>query len=152
PVRCCNCSCRPVRLSRNAPAHTRQRRSDETRQQQQPGRLRPPCSFVRDECRLRCRQFRVILGGGHEGRIGPLESRAMRISGRAARIEPFYVMEVGKAAAQLAREAAGTERPVIALNIGEPDFTAPPLVQEAALRAVRDGASQYTSALGLEAL
>lgn len=76
----------------------------------------------------------------------------MRISGRAARIEPFYVMEVGKAAAQLAREAAGTERPVIALNIGEPDFTAPPLVQEAALRAVRDGASQYTSALGLEAL
>jgi len=60
----------------------------------------------------------------------------MRISGRAARIEPFYVMEVGKAAAQLAREAAGTERPVIALNIGEPDFTAPPLVQEAALRAV----------------
>lgn len=76
----------------------------------------------------------------------------MRISGRATRIEPFYVMEVGKAAAQLAREAAGTERPVIALNIGEPDFTAPPLVQEAALRAVRDGASQYTSALGLEAL
>ena len=76
----------------------------------------------------------------------------MRISGRAARIEPFYVMEVGKAAAELARVAAGSERPVIALNIGEPDSTAPPLVQEAALRAVRDGASQYTSALGLEAL
>ena len=76
----------------------------------------------------------------------------MRISGRAARIEPFYVMEVGKAAAELARAAAGSERPVIALNIGEPDSTAPPLVQEAALRAVRDGTSQYTSALGLEAL
>lgn len=76
----------------------------------------------------------------------------MRISGRAARIEPFYVMEVGKAAAELARAAAGSERPVIALNIGEPDSTAPPLVREAALRAVRDGASQYTSALGLEAL
>ncbi|MFA5589522.1 MAG: pyridoxal phosphate-dependent aminotransferase [Lysobacteraceae bacterium] len=76
----------------------------------------------------------------------------MRISGRAARIEPFYVMEVGKAAAELARVAAGSERPVIALNIGEPDSTAPPLVREAALRAVRDGASQYTSALGLEAL
>ena len=76
----------------------------------------------------------------------------MRISRRAERIEPFYVMEVGKAAAQLAREVAGSDRPVIALNIGEPDFTAPPLVQEAALRAIRDGTTQYTSALGLDAL
>ena len=76
----------------------------------------------------------------------------VRISRRAERIEPFYVMEVGKAAAQLAREVAGSDRPVIALNIGEPDFTAPPLVQEAALRAIRDGTTQYTSALGLDAL
>jgi len=76
----------------------------------------------------------------------------MRISSRAERIEPFYVMEVGKAAAQLAREVAGSDRPVIALNIGEPDFTAPPLVQEAAVRAIRDGTTQYTSALGLGAL
>ena len=76
----------------------------------------------------------------------------MRISRRAQRIEPFYVMEVGKAAAQLAREVAGSDRPVIALNIGEPDFTAPPLVQEAAARAIRDGTTQYTSALGLGAL
>ena len=38
------------------------------------------------------------------------------------------------------------------LNIGEPDFTAPPLVQEAAERAIRDGRSQYTDALGLPAL
>lgn len=76
----------------------------------------------------------------------------MRISRRAERIEPFYVMEVGKAAAQLAREVAGSDRPVIALNIGEPDFTAPPLVQEAAVRAIRDGTTQYTSALGLGAL
>jgi aspartate/methionine/tyrosine aminotransferase len=28
---------------------------------------------------------------------------------------------------------------MIYLNIGEPDFTAPPLVQEAAERAIRDG-------------
>ncbi|HSV47230.1 MAG TPA: pyridoxal phosphate-dependent aminotransferase, partial [Ramlibacter sp.] len=33
-----------------------------------------------------------------------------------------------------------------------PDFTAPPLVQEAAARAVRDGLTQYTQATGLEAL
>ncbi len=38
------------------------------------------------------------------------------------------------------------------LNIGEPDFTAPPLVQEAATRAIQDGRSQYTDALGLPAL
>ncbi|HSU23401.1 MAG TPA: pyridoxal phosphate-dependent aminotransferase [Variovorax sp.] len=76
----------------------------------------------------------------------------MRISRRAERIEPFYVMEVAKAAGVLAREVAHTERPMIFLNIGEPDFTAPPLVQEAALRAVRAGATQYTPATGLHAL
>jgi aspartate/methionine/tyrosine aminotransferase len=76
----------------------------------------------------------------------------MKISQRAARIEPFYVMEVAKAAATLAREVADTDQPMIFLNIGEPDFTAPPLVQEAAMRAVRAGATQYTHATGLDAL
>ena len=76
----------------------------------------------------------------------------MRIARRAERIEPFYVMEVAKAAAALAREAAGSAQPMIFLNIGEPDFTAPPRVQEAAARAVRDGITQYTDALGLPAL
>ncbi len=41
---------------------------------------------------------------------------------------------------------------MIFLNIGEPDFTAPPLVQEAAQRAIRDGSTQYTDACGLMAL
>lgn len=76
----------------------------------------------------------------------------MKISARADRIVPFYVMEVAKAAAQLAEEAAGSDRPMIFLNIGEPDFTAPPLVQEAAARAVRDGRTQYTHAAGLDRL
>lgn len=76
----------------------------------------------------------------------------MRISQRAERIAPFYVMEVAKAAAQLAREVARTDQPMIFLNIGEPDFTAPPLVQEAAARAIRDGRTQYTDATGLMAL
>jgi aspartate/methionine/tyrosine aminotransferase len=58
----------------------------------------------------------------------------MRIAQRAERIEPFYVMEVAKAASALAREVAHTDSPMIFLNIGEPDFTAPPLVQEAAQR------------------
>ncbi len=76
----------------------------------------------------------------------------MKFSTRAERIEPFYVMEVAKAAQALARNVAGTRDPMIFLNIGEPDFTAPPLVQEAADRAVRAGATQYTNALGLEVL
>jgi aspartate/methionine/tyrosine aminotransferase len=76
----------------------------------------------------------------------------MKISTRAQRIEPFYVMEVAKAASQYAREFAHSQRPMIFLNIGEPDFTAPPLVQEAAARAIHDGATQYTQATGLESL
>ncbi|MEN9398291.1 MAG: hypothetical protein RLZ81_2821, partial [Pseudomonadota bacterium] len=76
----------------------------------------------------------------------------MRISERARRIEPFYVMEVAKAAQALARQVAHTTSPMIYLNIGEPDFTAPPLVQEAAARAIRDGRTQYTQATGLEPL
>ncbi len=76
----------------------------------------------------------------------------MRISQRAQRIEPFYVMEVAKAASELAARAQGSERPMIFLNIGEPDFTAPPLVQEAAARAIQGGMTQYTQATGLPAL
>lgn len=76
----------------------------------------------------------------------------MKIARRAERIEPFYVMEVAKAASKLAREVARSAQPMIFLNIGEPDFTAPPLVQEAAARAVRDGRTQYTDATGLEPL
>jgi aspartate/methionine/tyrosine aminotransferase len=76
----------------------------------------------------------------------------MRISERAQRIEPFYVMEVAKAASALAREVQRSDKPMIFLNIGEPDFTAPPLVQEAAAKAIRDGATQYTQATGMEPL
>ena len=76
----------------------------------------------------------------------------MKISGRAQRIEPFYVMEVAKAASRLAAELAHTDSPMVFLNIGEPDFTAPPLVQEAAAKAISDGKTQYTPATGLPEL
>ena len=76
----------------------------------------------------------------------------MKISTRAQRIEPFYVMEVAKAASKMALQVAHGDRPMIFLNIGEPDFTAPPLVQEAAAKAIHDGATQYTHATGLGAL
>jgi len=76
----------------------------------------------------------------------------MRISERARRIEPFYVMEVAKAATALAPELAREGRPMVFLNIGEPDFGATPLVQEAAARAIREGRTQYTQATGLPEL
>ena len=76
----------------------------------------------------------------------------MKIAQRAQRIEPFYVMEVAKAATERAALVAHTDAPMIFLNIGEPDFTAPPLVQEAAARAVYDGVTQYTPALGIPEL
>lgn len=76
----------------------------------------------------------------------------MKVSARAQRIEPFYVMEVAKAAASLAAQVAQSDAPMVFLNIGEPDFTAPPLVQEAALRAIDSGHTQYSAAIGLPAL
>jgi len=80
----------------------------------------------------------------------------MKLARRLDHIEPFYVMECAKAAAELAR---GPEcdprlggRPMIFLNIGEPDFTAPAKVREASERAVLAGRTQYTDATGLPAL
>jgi aspartate/methionine/tyrosine aminotransferase len=76
----------------------------------------------------------------------------MKLASRLDHIEPFYVMECAKAASELARSPACADKPMIFLNIGEPDFTAPPLVQEAAERAMRAGRTQYTDATGLAAL
>ena len=76
----------------------------------------------------------------------------MKTARRLDHIEPFYVMECAKAAAELARSPECRDSPMIFLNIGEPDFTAPPLVQQAAERALRAGRTQYTDATGLPAL
>ena len=76
----------------------------------------------------------------------------LRISERAQRIEPFHVMEMAKAAALLGQASARSDKPMVYLNIGEPDFTAPPRVQQAAEKAIRDGATQYTPALGITPL
>lgn len=72
----------------------------------------------------------------------------MKISERAKNVAPFFAMEFGKRALEL--EAKGIN--VIKLNIGEPDFGAPPSVLEAARSAIDAGDFTYTSALGLLAL
>src|SRR5918996_1345846 len=67
---------------------------------------------------------------------------------RAEDIQPFEVMDVLSRAHAL--EAQG--RRVLHMEIGEPDFTAPPPVVEAGVRALRDGKTAYTAALGLPEL
>ena len=80
----------------------------------------------------------------------------MKLASRLDHIEPFYVMECAKTAVQIAASpecdpAQGGE-PMIYLNIGEPDFTAPPPVLQAAQRCLERGRTQYTDATGLPAL
>ena len=72
----------------------------------------------------------------------------MKVSQRAQAITPFLAMEFGKRAAAL--EADGHR--VIRLNLGEPDFGAPPAVRAALQRAAGDAPLPYTGALGLPAL
>jgi len=58
---------------------------------------------------------------------------------------PFYVMEVMERAQELERQ----ERPIIHLEVGEPDFPTPSCITEAAAKAIRDGKTYYTSSVGL---
>jgi aspartate/methionine/tyrosine aminotransferase len=74
--------------------------------------------------------------------------RALQLAQRVHAIEPFRVMEMVKAAGEMKR--AGID--VISMSVGEPDFTAPGMVADAAAHAIRTGVTQYTDALGLGAL
>jgi len=67
---------------------------------------------------------------------------------RMALIQPFHVMEVMERARQL--EATG--RRIIHMEIGQPDFGAPPQVIAAAMAAMRDRTLGYTSTLGIDEL
>ncbi len=70
------------------------------------------------------------------------------LSGRAAAMEPFRVMQVLARAQAL--EAAG--RDVIHLEVGEPDFPTPEAVLAAAVDAMASGMVRYTPAHGTAAL
>ncbi|KFZ38360.1 aminotransferase [Shewanella mangrovi] len=76
----------------------------------------------------------------------------MKPAQRTQQIEPFYVMEVAKRAAEIERSLTPNDPSMIHLTLGEPDFTAPPLVQTAAINAISQGLTQYTPALGLTEL
>ena len=80
----------------------------------------------------------------------------MKLASRVERIEPFWVMEMAKAAREVAAgpacDPARGGEPMIYLNIGEPDFTASAPVQAAAQACLQAGQTAYTQATGLPAL
>jgi aspartate/methionine/tyrosine aminotransferase len=72
----------------------------------------------------------------------------LRLAARMGEIEPFHVMEIGRRAEAL--ERAGQH--IVHMEIGQPDFSAPPQVIEAAVTAARNEPLGYTAALGTPAL
>lgn len=80
----------------------------------------------------------------------------LKLADRIGRIQPFYVMECAKRADEIAHSAvcdpARGGRPMIYLNIGEPDFGASPAVRDEAARYTAAGRIPYTHANGLRAL
>ncbi len=71
-----------------------------------------------------------------------------RLATRMAHIAPFEVMEIQTAARGLERQG----HDVIHMEIGEPDFTTPRPIVEAAIAALNDKPMFYTSALGIQPL
>jgi len=72
----------------------------------------------------------------------------MQISKRIREISPFHVMNILARAKQL--EADGHD--VIHLEVGEPDFATPQVVRNAAKKAIDEGRTHYTPAMGLPQL
>jgi (5-formylfuran-3-yl)methyl phosphate transaminase len=67
------------------------------------------------------------------------------IAKRAATIVPFLAVEVFQRAQELERQGAD----IIHLEFGEPDFDTPPVIREAAEKALKDGRTRYAHSLGL---
>ena len=67
------------------------------------------------------------------------------VARRAREIAPFLAVEVADRAQELERQGAD----VIHLEFGEPDFETPPVVQEAAQKAIKDGRTKYAHSLGI---
>jgi aspartate/methionine/tyrosine aminotransferase len=72
----------------------------------------------------------------------------MQLSKRIRQISPFHVMDILARAKQL--EADGHD--VIHLEVGEPDFATPKVVRDAAKKAIDEGKTHYTPAMGLPQL
>lgn len=69
----------------------------------------------------------------------------MTLARRAQQIEPFLAVEVFERAEALERKGVD----VVHLEFGEPDFDTPPVVREAAEKALKDGRTRYVNSLGI---
>ncbi len=72
----------------------------------------------------------------------------MRLTPKAGKIAPFYVMELLEQARDMDRRGEG----VIHMEIGEPDFETPEVVKRAAVDAIYENRTFYTESLGLPLL
>ena len=70
------------------------------------------------------------------------------ISNRLREIPPFIVMDVLARAQELERQG----KPVVHLEVGQPDFPVPQKIQQAAAEAIQRGETRYTPSLGIPAL
>ena len=69
-------------------------------------------------------------------------------SSRVKAVKPFYVMDI----LARARELQAQGRDIIHMEVGEPDFPTPRPVVEAGQRALAEGRTRYTPALGIPEL
>ncbi len=67
------------------------------------------------------------------------------IARRALQVEPFLAVQVFQRAQALERRGID----VVHLEFGEPDFETPPVIVEAAQRALKDGRTRYADTLGI---
>ena len=67
------------------------------------------------------------------------------ISSKAKEVKPFIVMDVMAKADELEKKGES----VIHLEVGEPDFDTPEVIQQAAVEAINSGKTKYTLAMGL---
>lgn len=77
-----------------------------------------------------------------------MSNRPIRIARRMSEIQPFHVMDLLARARQL--EAQG--RSIVHMEIGEPDFGTPEPVVRAGQRALDEGKTHYTPAVGIPEL
>lgn len=75
-------------------------------------------------------------------------NRPGRIASRMERIEPFHVMDILARARMM--EAKGGD--IVHMEIGEPDFVTPEPIIKAGQKALAEGKTHYTPALGLPEL
>ncbi|MEW6200674.1 MAG: pyridoxal phosphate-dependent aminotransferase [bacterium] len=68
-----------------------------------------------------------------------------KISEKACSVKPFLVMEIMEKAEAMERRGEG----IVHLEVGEPDFSTPEPVVEAAIKAIKDGRTHYTHSLGI---